>query len=185
MKYLQHLSTFMSILWRRIREQGLWVTLQWLYAVGIPFLTGHIPLRYSRVTSHVYLGAQHGRGGLKRLQEEGIVAIVNMRDESDDASNDLLLTDYCHVPVVDNTAPQISDLERGVAFIRQVIEQDDRVYVHCGSGVGRAPTMVAAYLMAEGYPLEEAVDKIIDARPFVRILPDQKARLQEYQAHIA
>lgn len=181
-KYLVHLKTFLGILLRRLREQGLLVTIQWLYAVGVPYVTGHVPLRYSRVTPQLYLGAQHGRRGIARLRNEGIEAVVNLRDESDDADTDLLLTDYCYVPVVDNTAPTLENLEQGVEFIQKVIDADDRVYVHCHSGVGRAPTMVAAYLISQGDSVEEAVDKIRSARPFIRILPDQLDRLYEYHA---
>jgi protein-tyrosine phosphatase len=71
-----------------------------------------------------------------------------------------------------------------VAFIRRVIEQDGNVYVHCGSGVGRAPTMAAAYLVSEGYTLEEAIDMIQQVRPFVRILPEQLVRLREYEERV-
>jgi protein-tyrosine phosphatase len=184
MTYIQNILTFSGILLRRLREQGLLTTLQWLYAVGIPYLTGHISLRYSKITDQVYLGAQHGRGGLQTLQEEGIEAVVNLRDESDDEEKNLLLTDYCYLPVVDNTAPRITDLEQGVQFIREVVEAGDKVYIHCASGVGRAPTMVAAYLIAEGEELEKAVQRITQVRPFIRILPDQRARLREYEAHL-
>jgi protein-tyrosine phosphatase len=184
MTYLKNILTFSGILLRRLREQGLLTTLKWLYAVGIPYLTGHIPLRYSKITDQVYLGAQHGRGGLARLRDEGIEAVVNLRDESDDEDNNLLLTDYCYLPVVDNTAPRIDDLKQGVQFIRDVVAAGDKVYIHCASGVGRAPTMVAAYLVAEGDDLETAIQRITQARPFIRILPDQKARLREYEAHL-
>lgn len=50
MKYLHNLKIFLGILLRRLREQGLATTLKWLYAVGIPYLTGDLPLQYSRVT---------------------------------------------------------------------------------------------------------------------------------------
>jgi hypothetical protein len=59
------------------------------------------------------------------------------------------------------------------------------VYVHCGSGVGRAPSLAAAYLISEGATLDDAVAKIQKARPFIRILPVQLERLREYEVHRA
>lgn len=109
---------------------------------------------------------------------------MNLRDESDDAEHGLTLTDYSFIPVIDNTAPTIDDLDKGVAFIREIVANGDKVYIHCHSGVGRAPTMTAAYLIAEGMSVDAAVTKVTEVRPFIRILPDQLARLYDYQAHV-
>lgn len=159
-------------------------TLQWLYAVGIPYATGRLSLRFSQVTPNLYIGAQHSKRGLARLQGEGISASMSLREEFDDLEHDLAFSNHGYFPIVDNTAPSMADLETGVDFIRSVIDEDGKIYVHCGSGVGRAPTMAAAYLISEGYSLDDAVAKITKARPFVRILPDQMKRLREYEAQL-
>jgi protein-tyrosine phosphatase len=184
MKYLHNLWTFTKLVLRHLREQGLITSLKWLYAVGVPYITGDLPLRYSQVTPQLYVGAQHGRRGLARLQAAGIDAVINLRDESDDAERGLDLTDYSYIPVIDHTAPTIADLDKGVAFIRKTIAEGDKVYVHCHSGVGRAPTMAAAYLIAEGATVEGAVAKVTKARPFIRILPGQLQRLHDYHKHL-
>jgi protein-tyrosine phosphatase len=184
MKYLHNLRIFILLVLRHLREQGLRTTLKWAYAVGVPYITGDLPLRYSRVTPQLYVGAQHGRRGLERLKDEGIDAIINLRDESDDAKHGLNLTGYSYIPVIDHTAPKLDDLDKGVAFIRETIAKGDKVYIHCHSGVGRAPTMAAAYLIAEGASVEEAVAQVTKARPFIRILPDQLKRLYDYKDYL-
>jgi dual specificity MAP kinase phosphatase len=115
------------------------------------------------------------------LQRAGINATVSLREEFNDQEHGLTLTDYSYLPIVDNTAPTIAQLDEGVAFIQRIIAAGGNVYVHCGSGVGRAPSLAAAYLIAEGSTLDDAVAKIQKARPFVRILPVQLERLREYE----
>lgn len=178
------LIVFFQILIRRLRMQGLRTTLNWLYTVGMAKLTGRVSLRYSRITPHLYIGPQFGRRGKPAFERAKIKASVNLRSEFDDEAHGLALADYLHLPVDDNTAPSMETLEKGVAFIRSVTERGENVYVHCGSGVGRAPTLAAAYLVAEGSTVDQAVARIQEVRPFVRILPDQMARLREYEHHL-
>ena len=106
---------------------------------------------------------------------------MSLREEFNDEKHGLTFTDYSYLPVVDNTAPTIAQLDEGVAFIKRIIAAEGNVYVHCGSGVGRAPSLAAAYLIAEGSTLDDAVAKIQKARPFIRILPVQLERLREYE----
>ncbi|MFW6082850.1 MAG: protein-tyrosine phosphatase family protein, partial [Chloroflexota bacterium] len=54
------------------------------------------------------------------------------------------------------------------------------VYVHCGSGVGRAPTLAAAYLVFTGLTPSEAWAKIRRTRPFILPRPRQIARVAEF-----
>lgn len=173
-----------SIFARRIRTQGLATTLLWLYARGLPFLTGIPLLQYSRVTPQLYVGPQHRRLGMRLLLREGIRAAVSLRDEFDDAAHGLALPDYLHLPTVDDTAPSIAHLDQGVAFIRQIISAGGKVYIHCGAGVGRAPSLAAAYLMAEGRSLEESLALIRAVRPFITITPPQMEQLRKYEKEL-
>lgn len=176
---------FFHIIFRRIRKQGLRQTIRWFRAVGVPWLTGRISLRYSRITPNLYLGPQYGQLGMKTLREAGVSASMSLRAEYDDKEYGLAFPDYHHMPIVDNTAPTIEQLDQGVAFIKRVIGDGKAVYVHCGSGVGRAPTMVAAYLIAqEKLSVADAIKKITETRPFIRVLPVQEQRLEEYARHV-
>jgi protein-tyrosine phosphatase len=181
LRIFRMMHEFLTIVIRRLRVQGLGTTLLWLYAVGVARITGRVPLRYSRITPHLYVGPQFGRRGKSALQRIGVTAAISLRAEFDDKAHGLALTQYHYLPIIDNTAPTLKQLEEGVAFIRSIISAEGSVYVHCGSGVGRAPSMAAAYLIAEGLPVDDAVAQIEQVRPFIRILPAQMERLREYE----
>lgn len=181
---LRAIYGFLVILQRRVRVQGVRTTILWLIAVGGARITGRVPLRYSRITPHLYVGPQHGRRTLSALQRAGVTAIVSLRAEYDDREHGLAFEKHSYLPTIDNTAPTLEQLEEGVAFIRGVIGAGGSVYVHCGSGVGRAPSLAAAYLIAEGLPVEDAVAQIEQVRPFIRILPAQMERLRDYEVHL-
>jgi predicted protein tyrosine phosphatase len=171
-----------NILLRRFRTQGGRTTLLWMYGRGLPAITGVPLLQFSRVTPNLYVGPQFRAQGKRYLVQQGIDACVNMRIERDDAAFGLDLPRYLHLPTVDDDAPSLEHLDQGVAFIQEVISAGGKVYIHCGAGVGRAPSMAAAYLMAEGDSLNEAMTKILKVRPFIAITPPQLDQLVKYEA---
>ena len=171
---------FLRILVFRLRHQGLRVTLLWIYGRFVPRLTGIPMQRYSQVTPQVFVGAQYNSTGLRRLAEWGIDSVVNLRTEFNDAAHGLAPEYYLHLPVVDDDAPTMEQMERGVNFIRQSVSRGGKVYIHCAGGVGRAPTLAAAYFVNQGMHLDEAVSLIQRARPFINIMPAQMQRLQEF-----
>lgn len=184
LKVFRAIVEFFRIMKRRIRTQGWRTTLQWLWHVGVAKLTGRVSLRYSRITPNLFIGPQFGRRGKPAFERAGIDASVSLRAEFDDREHGLALAQYSYLPTEDNTAPTMAHLEEGVAFISRIIDKGGNVYVHCGSGVGRAPTMAAAYLVSEGYSLDEAIARIQEVRPFVRILPAQFERLRAYEERV-
>ena len=170
----------------RLRTQGARTTALWAYARGIPKVTGVPLLEYSRVTESLYVGPQHRANGSRTLLRAGITHIVNMRIEFDDASNGLTLGDepkfgYCYLPTMDDEAVSPSHIAEGIDFIRKAIESGGKVYIHCSAGVGRAPTMAAAYLISEGYSTEETLDLIRRTRPFIRPTPKQLQGLKRFE----
>lgn len=185
MKLLHQIRKGYAILARRLRQQGLWVTLQWAFGRGLPKLTG-VPLAYnSRVTPHLWVGPQFNARGKRYLEGRGVTGSVNLRDEFDDAANGLALTNYCYLPTIDDECPSPEHFQKGVDFIRSVVQEGGQVYIHCKAGVGRAPTMAAAYLVAEGMSVDEAVALIKRTRPFITITPPQMEALHLYAAAIA
>ncbi|MCS6837172.1 MAG: dual specificity protein phosphatase family protein [Anaerolineae bacterium] len=137
--------------------------------------------RVSQVSPLLYLGGQHSSRGWAAMQARGIQAIVNLREaHKDDAALGIAPTAYLHLPTPDNTPPSLDDLARGARFIAQHIERGQAVYVHCGVGVGRAPSQVAAYLISTGLSADEALEQIRRVRPFIHLTRAQRQQLERY-----
>lgn len=168
----------------RLRQQGLRTTLVWIYGRGWPKLTGVPLLKYSQVTPEILVGPQYNGAGKRKLEQLGIAYGVNLRQEFDDAAHGLALANYCYLPTIDDDAPSMEHLESGVQFIEQAVAQGGKVYIHCAGGVGRAPTMAAAYFMAQGKSLAEALALIRRVRPFISITPVQMDQLERFQDQI-
>jgi predicted protein tyrosine phosphatase len=166
---------------RRLRTQGLRTTLLWMYGRGLPSITGVPLLQFCQVTPQLYVGSQFNRLGKRMLERQGFNSSVNMRIEHDDAALGLALDQYLYLPTIDDDAPTIEHLTKGVEFIHASIHSGGKVYIHCGAGVGRAPTMAAAYLISRGHTLDEALALIRKVRPFITITTPQMAQLQHFE----
>jgi predicted protein tyrosine phosphatase len=157
-----------NILWGRLTQQGLRVTAVWAADHAVRIITG-APIRsVSQVTPQLHVGGQYRRRGWPRLAARGITAVVNVRTEFDDDAAGIAPARYLHLPAEDDNPPTLEQLREGVAFIAEEIARGGGVYVHCGAGIGRAPAMVAAYLVSTGLPAEQAWGRIREVRPFVR-----------------
>ena len=44
----------------------------------------------------------------------------------------------------------MAHLLEGTAFAERIVNAGGKVYIHCAGGIGRAPTMAAAYFMSQG-----------------------------------
>jgi protein-tyrosine phosphatase len=59
-------------------------------------------------------------------------------------------------------------LQRGVDFALEALEKaDSKVFIHCAAGVHRAPMMALAMLRAQGWTLEDAMERIEERRDVV------------------
>ncbi|MBN1260828.1 MAG: dual specificity protein phosphatase family protein [Anaerolineae bacterium] len=183
----QRLNTFppaklVYIVFRRLKEQGFLPTFLWIgEKIARPFL-GSSPRRLSQVHPLLFIGGQHRKRGLRRMQAWGIRAVVNMREESDDAAHSIAGEHYLWLPTPDDAVPSLEALQRGAAFIAEQIAAGRGVYVHCAAGVGRAPLMGAAYLVTTGMTPAAAWQTIRSARPFIRPTPPQIEVIETFAA---
>jgi protein-tyrosine phosphatase len=169
----------LSILYWRLREQGLRVTGLWARDHALRLLTGMSPPATSRILPGLYVGGQHYRRGLGRLSSLGISASLSLRREADDQSRGVALEKHLWLPTADDAPPTLEQLERASSFIGEALAEGRGVYVHCMSGVGRAAT-AAAYVVSTGRTPDEAWAAIRRVRPFVRPSEDQIAIVREF-----
>jgi protein tyrosine phosphatase (PTP) superfamily phosphohydrolase (DUF442 family) len=166
-------------------------TVQWLTYRGPKFIlmritmqvfrqvTGRPVYRYSKIADGLYVGGQYRRRGWRSMQARGINSVVNLRRRGIQTW-DAAPSYYLHLPTPDNTAPTIEALVAGVDFIKARIAAGDSVYIHCGVGVGRAPTLAAAYLVSTGMTPDEAWQQLRAVRPFIFPLKGQLQQVIEY-----
>ncbi|MBA3533900.1 MAG: dual specificity protein phosphatase family protein [Ardenticatenales bacterium] len=72
---------------------------------------------------------------------------------------------YCHAPVRDHHAPELSQARRIVAFLQAMKTEGRPAFVHCHAGVGRTGTALHLYFLSEGLTLEEARARVRARRP--------------------
>ena len=175
----------LEILRRRLAEQGFRVTAWWAADHAVRIISG-APLRsVSQITPRLHVGGQYRGRGWSRMRARGITAVVNMRVEFDDQESGIAPPRYLHLHVVDDQAPTLEQLRTGCAFIAEEVAREGVVYVHCGSGIGRAATMAAAYLIDTGRTEEEAWALIRTARPFIRPTPPQLEQIQRFASAVS
>jgi protein-tyrosine phosphatase len=179
----------MTLLWkgltivpRRLAEHGLRTTWLWLYEKYARLRDGFSPPETSQVSRHLFVGGQQYRRGLERMRSLGIGATLNLREEADDATSGVAFPRHLWLPTPDDGAPTLPQLQQGVEFIGSAITAGQGVYIHCAQGVGRAPSMAAAYLIREGADPAGALARIRAVRPFITPTPAQVARLEEWTA---
>lgn len=165
--------------WQWLSARPLHLTWLRVYDQVARRITGAPPRRYSQITPQLHIGGQPFQHGLGHLRARGITGIVNLRNEHDDVQAGVIVPRYLHLRVTDNTAPTPDQLREGVAYIAQHIDAGGSIYIHCGVGVGRAPTLAAAYLVSTGQTPEQALATIRAVRPFIWLNQQQRASLHQ------
>ncbi len=173
------------LLWGRLSHQGVRVTLWWAADHVVRTFNGAPLHRVSQITPALHVGGQYRRRGWRRLAARGVTAVVNMRVEFDDRAAGIAPSRYLHLPTVDDAAPTLEHLRAGAEFVAAEAAQGGSVYVHCGSGVGRAATMAAAYLVSTGLTVEQAWAQIRAVRPFIRPTPVQVEQVRRFALEAA
>ncbi|HXW92508.1 MAG TPA: dual specificity protein phosphatase [Terriglobales bacterium] len=99
----------------------------------------------------------------------GVTHILDMQVEFDDTA---LAEPYGIAvlwnPIDDDFQPKPAQIfENGVAFARQALDEEGKLFVHCAAGVHRAPMMTLAILGSLGWNVDEAMGLIEGRRPVV------------------
>jgi len=139
-----------------------------------PLLT----FEYSQITPLIYIGTNMCCQAHfdKSLLKKGIKANISLEEKRLDQP--FGVDYYLWLPTKDHQAPTLKQLRMGVAFLKEALKQKMKCYVHCQRGHGRAPTLVAAFLVSEGMNVQEAFAFIKQKRPDIHPNKKQIARVK-------
>ena len=89
---------------------------------------------------------------------------------------------FLWLPTPDGNPPHADQGWLGVRALADLERRGLKAYVHCKNGHGRAPTLVAAYLIHRGFTVAEAVAKITQRRPEIHLSASQREALEQFAA---
>ncbi|MEF3275434.1 MAG: dual specificity protein phosphatase family protein [Chloroflexus sp.] len=139
-------------------------------------------LNITEITPMLFVGGQFHPRQWPAIYSLGVRAVLSLQAERADTFYGPLPIRSLRLLVPDFHPPTIEQLDEGVHFMAQAIADGLPVFVHCHAGVGRAPLMAAAYLMARhGLEHRSALTTLRLARPIIRPNRRQVSRLHEYE----
>ncbi|MBI2048242.1 MAG: dual specificity protein phosphatase family protein [Parcubacteria group bacterium] len=137
-------------------------------------------LEYNYVTNGIYIGTNQccQEHFDERLKNEGIEVDISLEEKRIDAPFGVKF--YIWIPIKNHAAPTQEQVEFGVSVLEKLVSMKKKIYVHCQNGHGRAPTLVAAYLIKMGKGVDEAIVFIKTKRPSIHLEKVQKEFLIEF-----
>ena len=117
----------------------------------------------------VRLGAGPLRKDIPVLVQKGYDAVLSLLSEAEVEPHLFGLpaqrqdlekekVDFCCLPTEDLTPVSVKNIWRGIRFLNDCFANNQKVYVHCKSGIGRSATILICYLISEGMNPKAAAD---------------------------
>lgn len=139
----------------------------------------HAVPNYDQITKNIWIGNNmcctiHGAELLKL----GFDADIDLEENRAEQPPHTAI--YLWLPTKDHTPPTTAQLQLGIASLTECVRRNLKVYVHCKNGHGRAPTLVAAYLISTGKTPAEALEFIKSKRESIHLQDSQVNALNKF-----
>ncbi|MHA1293519.1 MAG: dual specificity protein phosphatase family protein [Promethearchaeota archaeon] len=119
-----------------------------------------------KITENLYIGAYWPRINYKKLDKQGITAIINLMEDKYYTPPKRKYA-YLYKGFPDNTYPPHDYLKKILNFIdKHIKEKKGKVLVHCAMGISRSGGIVVAWLLKENpdWSWTEAVEYVSQSR---------------------
>ena len=140
------------------------------------------PLDYDQITPILYVGTNAccQTHFAEELLARDIRGDISLEEERIDMPTGIDF--FLWLPTKDHTPPSQDHVELGIQMLHYCHAHNIPCYVHCKNGHGRAPTLVAAFLMRfEGLSADDAIAKVKAARPSIHLEESQAALLKSLE----
>ena len=150
------------------------------------YLLGRILHRrnwWDQVDPLVILGALPLRRDVPKLAELQVRGVINMCQEypGPKTAYEKYNIEQLWLPTVDFNPPSIEAVRKGVEFLAQKTNNNQRVYVHCKAGRARSATIVICWLVKHrGMSPQEAQAHLLACRPQVNPHLLKRAVVREF-----
>jgi len=141
-----------------------------------------LPRNFSWLESSILAGCGRPENvvELEAAKTEGVEAIVSLTSTP---LNPRIISrlgfTYMHSPLP--AMPSIMQLNQIVQFIESQKSQSHPVLIHCGEGLGRTGTVLAAYLVYNGMHANEAIQFVREKRPGSIQSAEQENAIHEFE----
>ena len=135
-----------------------------------------------RITDHIFIGSLRTAQEQRVYEELGISHVLTcgtgMSVHLCDGMDQLLL------PLMDTVEEKLQGhLEKGIEYIKNIAQKDEKVLVHCFAGLSRSASLVCAYLMKENnWTFEKSLECVKAGRPNAQPNDGFRVQLKAYQA---
>jgi len=118
---------------------------------------------------------------LETLRAQGVGALISLTETPLDVR---LAVEagfrYQHLPVADMRAPSLDAIRSFIRSVDEAREAGCATATHCRAGLGRTGTMLACYLVHEGYSSVQALTSVRTNRPGSVETASQEQVIHEY-----
>lgn len=128
------------------------------------------------VQGRIYFGGAADTDAAVAQQKIDVVVDVRVNGR-----NEAGAYQYIHSPIADENDEIPQSIKAGVEQVVDAYKEGKNIYIHCGSGSGRAGVMSVATLLELGIAenLTDAEAKVKEARPIVNVRPKMKEALEK------
>lgn len=172
--YYKKLKYEASLAYTKYSSNGVW----WSHIAPFKLYLGALPLK--------------NEGHLERISELGVTRVLSMVEnfEIEDGWLNIPVKkedweekgiEVMHIEAVDFLPLKWEEIDCGVDYLAEMLENGETVYVHCKAGRGRSATIVIVYLMKFHHlSFDEAYKFVHEQRPQINLNIQQKEAIFDY-----